>query len=265
MPRFDRISDPQVAADRLVAAWLGGDRAAAAKLTTSRSVDERLVSERPPAKRPAVLPCRLVDLGLYLCSYPLGEPTELNICGGSCVRLGGSAQLALTRARQPSWRGGASCGGRADAFTWWTGTGQSVAAGSGWRSSAWPVCWGQPAPAPTARRPPGRRRRRPGRTTGPRRAGRRPGHQGPRVLSPGPQRPRGPPWLSGVRALLAGRHRRRRSRRPLGHQECCLGAGRHRPPGPAPAEPGPDGRGAVGRASPGQGTRGSARSPSSSC
>jgi hypothetical protein len=53
MPRFDRISDPQVAADRLVAAWLGGDRAAAAKLTTSRSVDERLVSERPPAKRPS--------------------------------------------------------------------------------------------------------------------------------------------------------------------------------------------------------------------
>ena len=84
--RFDRISDPQVAADRLVAAWLGGDRAAAAKLTTSRSVDERLFSERPPAKRPAALPCRLVDLGLYLCSYPLGEPTELNIwvrCGAS--------------------------------------------------------------------------------------------------------------------------------------------------------------------------------------
>jgi hypothetical protein len=92
-PRFDRISDPQVAADRLVAAWLGGDRAAAFKLTISRSVTERLFSEPPPATQPAVLPCRLVDLGLYLCSYPLAQPTELNVWvkGGASVGYGVSA------------------------------------------------------------------------------------------------------------------------------------------------------------------------------
>ena len=92
-PRFDRIADPQIAADRLLAAWLGGDRAAADKLTTSRSVTERLFSEPPPAKRPTVLPCRLVDLGLYLCSYPLAEPNELNLWvkGGASVGYGVSA------------------------------------------------------------------------------------------------------------------------------------------------------------------------------
>jgi hypothetical protein len=79
-PRFDRISDPQVAADRLVAAWLDGDRTAAEKLTTSRAVTERLFSESPATKRPpAVLPCRLVDPGLYLCSYRLTPPNELNV------------------------------------------------------------------------------------------------------------------------------------------------------------------------------------------
>jgi Protein of unknown function (DUF4232) len=88
--RFDRIADPQVAADRLVAAWIGGDRAAAARLTTSRSVDARLFSERPPGKRPAVLPCRLVDPGQYLCSYTLGQLDELDIwvTGGASVGYG---------------------------------------------------------------------------------------------------------------------------------------------------------------------------------
>jgi len=92
-PRFDRIADPQVAADRLLAAWLGGDRAAADTLTISRSVTERLFSEPSPAKRPVVLPCRLVDLGLYLCSYPLAQPTELNVWvkGGASVGYGVSA------------------------------------------------------------------------------------------------------------------------------------------------------------------------------
>lgn len=89
-PPVDRISDPQVAADRLVVAWLGGDRAAAEKLTTSRAVTERLFSESPPSKRPAVLPCRLVDLGLYLCSYRLTPPNELNVwvTGGASVGYG---------------------------------------------------------------------------------------------------------------------------------------------------------------------------------
>jgi predicted lipid-binding transport protein (Tim44 family) len=89
-PPVDRIADPQVAADRLVAAWLRGDRAAADKLTTSPAVTERLFSEPPPSKRPAVLPCRLVDLGLYLCSYRLAPPNELNIwvTGGASVGYG---------------------------------------------------------------------------------------------------------------------------------------------------------------------------------
>jgi hypothetical protein len=79
-PRFDRISDPQVAADRLVAAWVGGDRAAAGKLTTSRAVTDRLFSESPPAERPAVLPCRLVaDLAVFVCSYPVAERAELSL------------------------------------------------------------------------------------------------------------------------------------------------------------------------------------------
>jgi hypothetical protein len=77
-PLVDRISDPQVAADRLVAAWLGGDRAAAGKLTT-QAVTNRLFSESPPAHRPAAQPCRLADLGVFVCSYPLAEHAELSV------------------------------------------------------------------------------------------------------------------------------------------------------------------------------------------
>ncbi len=89
-PPFDRIPDPQVAADRLVAAWLRGDRAAAGKLTTSPTVTERLFSVTPATKRPGVHPCRLVDLGLYLCSYRLTPPNELNVwvTGGASVGYG---------------------------------------------------------------------------------------------------------------------------------------------------------------------------------
>ena len=88
-PQFDRISDPQVAADRLVAAWLGGDRAAARKLT-SPAVTEQLFGESPPAHRPAALPCRLADLGLFVCSYPLAEHAELSVfvVGGASVGYG---------------------------------------------------------------------------------------------------------------------------------------------------------------------------------
>jgi hypothetical protein len=89
-PPVDRISDPQVAADRLVAAWLRGDRAAAGKLTTSPAVTERLFSESPPTHKPGGHPCRLVALGLYLCSYRLTPPNELNVwvTGGASVGYG---------------------------------------------------------------------------------------------------------------------------------------------------------------------------------
>ena len=89
-PGFDRISDPQVAADRLVAAWLHGDRAAARKVSTRPVVVEQLFAESPPALRPAALPCRLGDLGVYVCSYPLAEHAELSVfvVGGASVGYG---------------------------------------------------------------------------------------------------------------------------------------------------------------------------------
>jgi len=89
-PRFDRISDPQVAADRLVAAWLGGDRAAARKVSTRQVVIDQLFAESPPAHRPVALPCRLADLGLYVCSYPLAQHAELSVfvVGGASVGYG---------------------------------------------------------------------------------------------------------------------------------------------------------------------------------
>jgi hypothetical protein len=78
-PRDDRISDPQVAADRLVAAWLRGDRAAAGQLTTPAVVG-RLFAEAPPASAPQPLPCRLVaDQAVFVCSYPIAERAELSL------------------------------------------------------------------------------------------------------------------------------------------------------------------------------------------
>jgi hypothetical protein len=88
-PGVGRISDPQVAADRLVAAWVGGDRVAAGTLT-SPAVTQRLFGESPPTQRPLALPCRLVDLGQYVCSYPLAQPNELSIWvkGGASAGYG---------------------------------------------------------------------------------------------------------------------------------------------------------------------------------
>jgi Protein of unknown function (DUF4232) len=88
-PLADRISDPQVAADRLVAAWLGGDRAAARKVAT-RAVTDRLFGQSPPAHKPAAQPCRLVELGVFLCSYPLTAPNELSVWvkGGASAGYG---------------------------------------------------------------------------------------------------------------------------------------------------------------------------------
>jgi hypothetical protein len=82
-----RISDPQMAADRLVAAWVGGDRAAARNLA-GLAVTDRLFSESPPAHAPAALPCRLVpDPATYVCSYPVAPHAELSVLveGGASV------------------------------------------------------------------------------------------------------------------------------------------------------------------------------------
>jgi hypothetical protein len=78
-PGGGRISDPQVAADRLVAAWVGGDRAAAGNLA-GLAVTNRLFSESPPAHPPAAEPCRLVpDSAEYVCSYPVSQHAELSV------------------------------------------------------------------------------------------------------------------------------------------------------------------------------------------
>jgi hypothetical protein len=78
-PDGGRISDPQVAADRLVASWVGGDRAAARNLA-GLAVTDRLFSESPPAHAPAALPCRLVpDPATYVCSYPLASHAALSV------------------------------------------------------------------------------------------------------------------------------------------------------------------------------------------
>jgi hypothetical protein len=85
----DRISDPQVAADRLVDAWVRGDRVAARNLT-SRAVTDQLFSNAPPAQLPMARPCRLFDLGVFTCGYHVAEHAELTIVvrGGASVGYG---------------------------------------------------------------------------------------------------------------------------------------------------------------------------------
>jgi hypothetical protein len=87
----DRISDPQVAADRLVHAWVRGDRAAARKLAGG-VVTDRLFGEAPPARSPAALPCRLASPGVFVCSYPFAERAELTVV----VQGGASAGYGVT-------------------------------------------------------------------------------------------------------------------------------------------------------------------------
>jgi hypothetical protein len=83
-PLADRLSDPQLAADQLVDAWVRADRAAAGKLT-SQAVVARLFAEDPPAAAPKALPCRLAAPGTFVCSYPLAERAELTliVAGGA--------------------------------------------------------------------------------------------------------------------------------------------------------------------------------------
>jgi hypothetical protein len=88
-PGVDRISDPQLAADRLVAAWVGGDRLAAGTLT-SQAVTQQLFSESPPAKRPVTEPCRLASPGMFVCSYHIADHFELTVLvqGGASAGYG---------------------------------------------------------------------------------------------------------------------------------------------------------------------------------
>jgi hypothetical protein len=87
----DRIADPQVAADRLVAAWMRGDRAAAGQLT-GRAVTDQLFSNAPPARQPKARPCRLSELGMFVCGYHVAEHAELTVV----VRGGASAGYGVS-------------------------------------------------------------------------------------------------------------------------------------------------------------------------
>jgi hypothetical protein len=86
-----RISDPQVAADRLVTAWLDGDKSAARKLTTTAVVDQ-LFAETPPEEQPPALPCSLYEPGVFACAYTLAERAEMVLV----VRGGASAAYTIT-------------------------------------------------------------------------------------------------------------------------------------------------------------------------
>jgi hypothetical protein len=101
----DRSSDPQVAADRLVDAWVRGDRAVArraaaggggagavARKLAGGTVTDRLFGEAPPARTPAALPCRLASPGVFVCSYPVAERAELTVV----VQGGASAGYGVT-------------------------------------------------------------------------------------------------------------------------------------------------------------------------
>jgi hypothetical protein len=86
----DRVSDPRTAADRLVAAWVRGDEAAATKLAGAAIV-ARLFDGDPPSKPPAGS-CRLIEPGRFLCSYPYAERAELSFV----VEGGASAGYHVT-------------------------------------------------------------------------------------------------------------------------------------------------------------------------
>jgi hypothetical protein len=89
-PQPGRISDPQVAADRLVQAWVRHDSAAAGRLVRDASTIEALFSERAPATAPLATPCRPAGGGLFVCSYPLSAQAELS------VMVGGGASAGYT-------------------------------------------------------------------------------------------------------------------------------------------------------------------------
>jgi hypothetical protein len=86
----DRISDPKVAADRLVAAWVRGDEATATKLA-GPAIVARLFDGDPPSSPPAGS-CRLIEPGRFLCSYPIAARAELSFV----VEGGASAGYRVT-------------------------------------------------------------------------------------------------------------------------------------------------------------------------
>jgi len=91
---LQRISDPQVVADRLVRAWMRHDTSAANKLTRDGAPIEVLFSHQAPSTAPTSIPCRLVRPGQFACSYTLAPHTKLTII----VTGGASAGYEVTGA-----------------------------------------------------------------------------------------------------------------------------------------------------------------------
>jgi hypothetical protein len=89
---LERIADPQVAADRLVHAWMRHDSVRANQLTRDGAPIAALFSEQAPTNAPEAIPCRLISLGQYVCSYTLAPRAELTIL----VAGGASAGYEVT-------------------------------------------------------------------------------------------------------------------------------------------------------------------------
>jgi len=91
---LQRISDPQVVADRLVRAWMRHDTLTANKLTRDGAPIEVLFSHQAPSTAPTSIPCRLVRPGQVACSYTIAPHTELTLI----VAGGASAGYEVTGA-----------------------------------------------------------------------------------------------------------------------------------------------------------------------
>jgi hypothetical protein len=89
-----RISDPQVVADRLVHAWMRHDTSAANQLTRDGAPIAVLFSHQAPSAAPTPIPCRLFRLGQFACSYTLSPRAELTVI----VAGGASAGYEVTGA-----------------------------------------------------------------------------------------------------------------------------------------------------------------------
>jgi hypothetical protein len=85
---LERITSPQVAADRLLRAWMRHDTVAAGRLVRNGATIEALFSERAPTSAPVTIPCRPAGRGLFACSYTLSPHAELTVVVGGGASAG---------------------------------------------------------------------------------------------------------------------------------------------------------------------------------
>jgi hypothetical protein len=88
----ERITDPRLAAERMVRAWVRHDTVRAMQLGRDDGSIEGLFSQRAPASVPTGTGCRLISLGRFACSYPLAPRAELTLI----VSGGASAGYEVT-------------------------------------------------------------------------------------------------------------------------------------------------------------------------